>query len=201
MVRALSQTCQARKNITAAHSKCTARTTTAVARGVSTRSMKSMVTCSSACDTSGRPAKISTSSISSVTSKPPRNGKLNRYRATTSTKVSSIMANRMAEAATPSTASIRLSQMVAGWLTLVPLFAGSDLLQLLAEFGQHIGAVDALGVGRLDPLVVERLRLRHHFLDEGGLGGIDLRARRLQARQAKLVGAVPGLAVAARRDL
>ena len=41
-------------------------------RGGSMRSMKSIVTCSSACDTSGRPAKISTSSISSVTSKPPR---------------------------------------------------------------------------------------------------------------------------------
>ena len=38
--------------------------------------MKSMTACSSANDTSGSPAKISTSSISSVTSKAPRTGRL-----------------------------------------------------------------------------------------------------------------------------
>src|SRR6266571_6884493 len=38
------------------------------ARAGSMRSMKSIVTCSSACETSGSPAKISTSKVSSVTS-------------------------------------------------------------------------------------------------------------------------------------
>ena len=46
--------------------------------GGSILSMKSMVTCSSACETSGRPAKISTSSVSSVISNPPRIGQLRR---------------------------------------------------------------------------------------------------------------------------
>ena len=38
--------------------------------------MKSISACSSVNDTSGRPAKISTRSISSVTSKAPRTGRL-----------------------------------------------------------------------------------------------------------------------------
>ena len=63
----------------AAQTPCIARIHGAAPpRRGSMRSMKSMVTCSSACDTSGRPAKISTSRISSVISKPPRIGRLRR---------------------------------------------------------------------------------------------------------------------------
>src|SRR5258706_12459789 len=107
----------------------------------------------------------------------------------------------MAGAAMPSTASTRPSQTRAGSLTPAPLLAGRDLLQFLAELGEHLGAVHALGVGRFDPLDVKLLRPGHDFLDEGGRRGLDLRAGGPEAGKAELVGAVPGLAVGARRGL
>ena len=72
----ITQTCQARKSMTAAQTASTSRRRTARAPAPSILSMKSMVTCSSACDTSGRPAKMSTSSISSVISNDPLSGRL-----------------------------------------------------------------------------------------------------------------------------
>jgi hypothetical protein len=78
MREALIHTCQERKNMIAAQMPCMMRIHAPRSRGGSRRSMKSMVTCSSACDTSGSPAKISTSSVSSVISKPPRIGRLMR---------------------------------------------------------------------------------------------------------------------------
>src|SRR3989449_5406496 len=94
---ALSHMSQVSKNMTAAHTSCTARSSPRRARAPRSRSTKSMSACSSAHDTSGSPAKISTTSMSSVTSNAPLTGWLKTYRATTSTNVRSIMARRMAE--------------------------------------------------------------------------------------------------------
>src|SRR4051794_3076983 len=73
---ALIHICQARKKNSAPTTACTSRCSVSTARVGSMRSMKSMVTCSSACETSGSPAKIRTSSISSVISNAPRIGRL-----------------------------------------------------------------------------------------------------------------------------
>jgi hypothetical protein len=74
----LIHTCQARKNMIAAQIACIARIQARRMPSGRMRSMKSIVTCSSACDTSGRPAKIRISSPSSVSSKAPRIGRLSR---------------------------------------------------------------------------------------------------------------------------
>ena len=53
-------------------------------------------------------------------------------------------------------------------------FAGGDPLQLFVELGVHLGAVDALGVGRLDPRLGQRLGALLHVGDEGRAGLRDL---------------------------
>src|SRR3954452_25347466 len=175
----------------AAHTTCIARTHARAIHSGRMRSMKSIVTCSSACDTSGRPAKISTSKPSSVISNAPRIGLFSRERPTTSKNVRTIMPKRRADAAMPRTASARLSQTE-------PLFASSDLLQFLVEFVERLLGVRQLDARLLDPVVDDRagalLRLGLHpgiRGDDGGAGG-------LQCLQADLVGPVPRLAVRAR---
>ena len=54
------------------------------------------------------------------------------------------------------------------------LLAGGDLLQLLLELGLGLGAVDALRVGRLDPLLHQRRGALAHVGDELGAGLDDL---------------------------
>src|SRR5262245_45565709 len=200
MRSALSHTSQARRNMTAAHRACTAPSSRRWRRGPSTRSMKSMSACSSAYDTSGSPAKIRTSNISSVTSKAPRTGRLNTYLATTSTKVRSIMASRMVEATTPSTATARRSQP--GGRSLMRLatagrrgsLAGRDLLQLRAKLGEDLGGVHTLGTGLLDPVIDDGRGALLDLGHEGRVGLHDLDPGLLQRLQALLVGLVPGSA-------
>src|SRR5262249_6208582 len=201
---ALMITCHVRKKNTAATTAWTARISIGSAAAGSMRSMKSIVTCSSACDTSGSPAKISTSSRSSVISNAPRIGRLKRYRATTSTNVTSIRHERSAEAAMPRTASARRSHAFAGSLTVEQAEAGGlffrrDLLDLGAELLQRGPGVDALGGGFLDPVLDDRPRALLHLGDERRVGAHDLHGCLLQRVEALLVGRVPRLAVAARR--
>src|SRR5262245_57216409 len=72
--------------------------------------------------------------------------------------------------------------------------AGGDALHLFAELGQHLGAIDALGGGVLDPLVADRLGAVLHLLDELGRRRADLDADPLHLLERRGVGGVPGLA-------
>src|SRR2546425_4746193 len=119
-----------------------------------------MSACSSAHDTSGSPAKISTTSMSSVTSNAPRTGRLKTYRATTSTNVRSIMARRRADAPTPRIVSTRRSHRCRGAFGSGALssLARGDFLQLLAELREDLGGVDAPPAGLGDPVVDDRRR-------------------------------------------
>src|SRR5687768_6279656 len=98
------------------------------------------------------------------------------------------------EAATPRTASARLSQIVLPSLS-------SDLLQLGVEFVEDCLGVDALGARLLDPVLDDRARALLGLGLHRGVGGDDARARCLERVEPDLIGFVPGLAVAARRVL
>src|SRR5262249_14281770 len=133
----------------------------------SAMSMKSSVTCSSARDASGSPAKISVSSNSSVISKAPRIGQFKMYRPTTSAVVNAIRQNSRMAAAVPSTRSSKTtaSEGCDDLIESGRLLPSCYPLRLLAEFCQHLGAVDALGGGVLDPFVVDRLGALLHALN------------------------------------
>src|SRR5882672_1157402 len=93
----------------------------------------------------------------------------------TSAVVSIIRQNSRMAAAAP---SARSSQAPAseGCDVIVPgpSVAGSDAFELLAEIRQHLGAVDALGGGVLDPFVHDRLGAVLHAFDELGRSRADL---------------------------
>src|SRR5688500_6236568 len=113
------------------------------------------------------------------------------------------MAIRMAEAATPRTASARLSHWCSGAFmakgaTGLFLDFGGGLLQLGVEFRERRLGVHALGARLLHPVVDDRRRALLHLGEQRRVGVDDLDARLLQAFQALLVGGIPGLAVAAR---
>src|SRR5690606_2859923 len=123
---------------------------------------------------------------------------------------------RSAEAAMPSTASARRSQLWSGALiqeakrkkarlsrafSARRLLPGRHLLQLGAELLQRGPRVHARRARLLDPVLDDRVGALLHLGEELGVRAHDLDVRLLERVQARLVGAVPGLAVAARRVL
>src|SRR5438270_11107822 len=123
----------------------------------------------------------------------------------TSAVVSIIRQNSRTAAARPSARSSQ-TPASAGWDgdgigPLPASIAGGEPLELCAELGEHLGAVDTLGSGVLDPLVVDRLGPLLHVLDELGRRRADVDPDPLHLLQRRGVGGIPGLAGEQRQRL
>src|SRR4029078_9239376 len=90
----------------------------------------------------------------------------------------------------PSSARIQAQAVSASRGSATSLARG-DLVQLLVKLGIDLRAVDAPRVGRLDPVLDQRLGALAHVGDELGARLDDRHVRGLERFEADLVGGVP----------
>src|SRR5437773_833317 len=113
----------------------------------------------------------------------------------TSAVVRAIRPNSRTAAAAPSTRSSQTPVSERCDATAVrPSLAGGYTLDLLAELGKHLGAVDALGAGGLHPLLLDDLGPFLYALDQLGRGFGDLDADPFHLLESRAVGGIPGFA-------
>src|SRR5262245_1663061 len=113
----------------------------------------------------------------------------------TSAVVRAINPNSSIAAAAPSTRSSQAPTSERCDATACgPSLVAGDALDLLAELGQHLGAVDTLGGRVLHPFVLDDLGPLLHAFDQLRGGLADLHADPFHLIESGVVGGIPGLA-------
>src|SRR5262245_24516549 len=112
----------------------------------------------------------------------------------TSAVVRAINPNSRTAAAAPSTRSSQAPASERCDATACRPSLAGDALDLLAELGQHLGAVDTLGGRVLHPFVLDDLGPLLHALDQFRGGLADLHADPFHLLESGVVSGIPGLA-------